>query len=435
MAGVVAARRVELVEVPTGPALLDVLPRLSAALAGDGPALAPVAAGDADGIARLSAAFGIGGPLHADEDDPDDPTALVIATSGSTGAPKGSLLPRSALAASAAATAARLGPPGTWLLALPAQHIAGLQVLLRALASGTAPFVLDSGHPFTAARFRAAADRLPEGATYVSLVPTQLQRILQDGPATEVLAGFTAVLVGGAATPAPLLDRARGAGVPVVTTYGMSETCGGCVYDGVPLDGVQVDLDTDHRIVLRGPVVGRGYRLRPGHPAFAGDGAFRTDDLGRVVDGRLQVVGRVDEVLISGGIKITPAALEAAIAGVPGVAEVVVVGIPDDEWGQLAVVVAVERRSDAHPAGGPVASGVSERWTPLLDAVRQACTDAGIPRAQQPRALVTVPELPLRGPGKPDRTAAAQWALALLARTAGPAGAAPGVAPGPPLRR
>ena len=134
----------------------------------------------------------------------------------------------------------------------------------------------------------------------------------------------------------------------------MSETCGGCVYDGVPLDGVQIDLDPDGRIQLRGPVVGRGYRLLPGHPAFPGTGTFRTDDLGQVTNGRLQVRGRIDDVLVSGGIKIAPAVLEAAIARVPGVAEVVVVGIPDDEWGQLAVAVVVPQAGGAprpDPAG------------------------------------------------------------------------------------
>lgn len=411
----IGSRTVELLEVPTGAAVLSILPRLSAALAGDGPALAPVAAGDAQRIAQLTAAFGVGRPLGQDEDSPDDPTVLVIATSGSTGAEKGSLLPRSALAASAAATAARLGPPGTWLLALPAQHIAGLQVLLRALATGSPPFVLDTGPPFTAARFRAAVDLLPGGARYVSLVPTQLQRLLRDVSATEALAGFTAVLVGGAATPAPLLERARAADVAVVTTYGMSETCGGCVYDGVPLDGVRADLDGLGRIVLSGAVVGRGYRGLPGHPAFATAGAFRTDDVGRFDGDRLRVLGRIDDVLISGGIKISPAVLEAAISTASGVAEVVVVGVPDDEWGRLAVAVLVH-----HP--GEV---------PTLESVRQACAAAGIPREQQPRAVVTVAELPLRGPGKPDRTAAAALAQTVLARTAlaqtvlGPGGRVP----------
>ncbi len=429
----VAARTVELLEMPTGPAVLTVLPRLSAALRGEGPALAPVAAGDLDSISRLGAAFGIGSPLAEAEDDPDDPTVLVIATSGSTGAAKGSLLPRSALVASAAATGVRLGPPGSWLLALPGHHIAGLQVLLRSLATGSSPVVLDTGPPFTAARFRVAADLLPDGAKYVSLVPTQLQRLLQNTPTTDVLAGFTAVLVGGAATPAPLLDRARGVGVRVVTTYGMSETCGGCVYDGAPLDGVRVDLDADGRILLGGPVVGRGYRLLPGHPAFARPGTFRTDDVGRFDGDRLEVVGRIDDMLISGGIKIAPTVLEAAIAGAPGIAEAVVVGIPDDEWGQLVVAVVRRVGGRAAIAPGPGADPADPADPALLESVRQACTAAGIPHAQQPRALVTVPDLPLRGPGKPDRTAAAQLARELLRRSDRPDASDGAVAPTTPL--
>ena len=219
----------------------------------------------------------------------------------------------------------------------------------------------------------------------------------------------------------------------MVTTYGMSETCGGCVYDGVPLDGVYADVDPDGRILLRGPVVGRGYRLLPGHRAFAGRGTvrtFRTDDVGRIDDGRLQILGRIDDVLISGGIKIAPAALEAAIARAPGIAEVVVVGVPDDEWGQLAVAVVVAQfdgSTDAALLGPPA----------LLQLVRRACADAGIPGEQQPRAAVTVPELPLRGPGKPDRIAAAALARVLIGGGHLPDPGRPdgGMASGPRLSR
>ena len=271
--------------------------------------MAPVLAGDATQIALLTAAFALGSALASTEDDPADPTAIVIATSGSTGTPKGTLLSRSALAASAAATQARLGPPGSWLLALPAQHIAGLQVLLRSMATGSEPHVLDTSLPFTAARFAGAVGRLPAGPRYVSLVPTQLHRVLQDEAATNALGSFAAVLVGGAATPAPLLERAHDAGIVVVTTYGMSETCGGCVYDGVPLDGVEVRLDGDGRVLLSGPVVGRGYRNMPDHPAFDRDVdpgptvIFRTDDVGSWTAGRLRLLGRIDDVITSAWIE------------------------------------------------------------------------------------------------------------------------------------
>ncbi len=385
--------------MPTGPALLSLLPRIEAALSGVGPALAPVAAGDTAQIALLTAAFAPGSALSRVEDDPADPTAIVIATSGSTGNPKGTLLPRSALAASASATQARLGPDGHWLLALPAHHIAGLQVLLRSMAAGSRPHIMDTGRPFTAEHFVAATDELPQGPRYVSLVPTQLHRVLQHDSATAALATFTAVLVGGSATPAPLLEQAGRRGIKVVTTYGMSETCGGCVYDGVPLDGVDAHLDFDGRIRLSGPVVGRGYRNLPDHPAFerdvdhgAGTGTFLTDDVGEWTAGRLRILGRIDDVIISGGLKITPTQLEAAIVQLATVSEVVVVGLADPEWGHRVTAVVV-------PA--------DPREPPRLEDLRAACTTAGIATALQPRSLTILARLPLRGPGKPDRIAAA----------------------------
>ncbi len=392
------SRSVELLELPTGPALLDLLPRLADALAGHGPALAPVAAGDRARIAELHAAFRTGTPLTDGEDDPDDPTALVVATSGSTGTPKGTLLTRSALTASAAATAARLGAAGTWLLALPAQHIAGLQVLLRSLATGSRPHVLDTGLPFTPERFARASAALPDGPRFVSLVPTQLHRLLADAAATDALRTFAAVLVGGSATPPPLVERARAAEIALLTTYGMSETCGGCVYDGVPLDGVRVELDPEGRVRLRGAMVGRGYRGLPGHPAFAERGVFRTDDLGTWSGGRLRILGRTDDMVISGGVKVAPAVLENAVLALPEVAEVLVVGVDDPEWGQRLVAVLTLAPGSAAPD--------SHR-------VRAACRAAGVPAALAPRQVLVVPELPSRGPGKPDRAAAAELARAV----------------------
>jgi len=405
-------RTVELLPIPTGPALLEVLPRLADALAGIGPALAPVVAGDRGRIRMLTAAFGIGEPLAEHEDDEDDPTAVVVATSGSTGDPKGALLPRSALQTSAAATQRRLGPGGTWLLALPAQHIAGLQVLLRSLASGSTPHVLDPAAPFRADRFTAAVDRLPAGPRYVSLVPTQLHRLLADEAATAALSTFTGVLVGGAATSADLLHRARGRQIQVVTSYGMSETCGGCVYDGLPLDGVTASSDSTGRVLLSGAVVARGYRKLPGHPSFSaevgGPGrTFRTDDLGDWVNGRLRILGRADDVLTSAGLKIAPAVLEDAIQALSTVAGVIAVGIPDAEWGQRVVAVIAPA-----PGHGP----------PSLTEIRAACAEAGIAPALQPSVLVLIGELRLRGPGKPDRAAALALAAEQVARSTPPPG-------------
>ena len=388
-------RRLQALEIPTGDALLDLLPTLDAARLGEGPALLPVAPGE--DLADLRP----GEELDPGEDVDDDPTAFVVATSGSTGRPRGVLLAAGALAASAAGTRERLALPGPaqWLLALPAHHVAGLQVLLRALTEGTTPTVLDTSRPFTAPAFLAAVARMPAGPRVVSLVPTQLHRILADPEATAALAGFDAVLVGGAASTTVLIEQAQQARVRIVTTYGMSETCGGCVYDGRPLTGVQVLVDgpPPGPVALRGPVVARGYRGRPADPAFSGDRTFRTSDLGSLEGPVLRVVGRGDDVIVSGGRKIDPQTVESALATLAGVAQVMVVGVPDAEWGQAVAALVVPR-----------APGLD-----LQVLRRQARTAAG--PVSTLKHLILVDELPSRGIGKPDRAAAAALARARLA--------------------
>jgi O-succinylbenzoic acid--CoA ligase len=352
---------------------------LAAALDGSGPAVVP-------GLVEVPAA-----------DVPDD-VAVVIATSGSTGEPKYVMLTAAALTASARATEARLGGPGRWVLALPADHVAGVQVVLRALLAGQPPVVQDVREGFRPAGFVRATRRLPHGARrYVSLVPTQLLRILADaGAALHALAGYDAVLVGGAALAPALRERAEAAGIRVVTTYGMSETCGGCVYDGVPLDGVDVRVAEDGRLLLGGPTLARGYLGDPGLTAdsFAG-GWFRTGDVGRIVDGRVRVLGRADDMIVTGGEKVAPAAVERVLAAQPGVGAACVVGVPDPEWGSLVAAAVVP--------SGPVPDEVA-----LRDAVR-----AAEGRAAVPRRFLFLDELPVRGIGKPDRRAVA----ALLALT------------------
>ncbi|MDP9827097.1 o-succinylbenzoate--CoA ligase [Kineosporia succinea] len=319
-------------------------------------------------------------PLLGADDDPTDPTAVSVRTSGSTGDPKRVLLSASALLASAAATHDRLGGAGRWLLALPAQHIAGMQVLVRSLVAGTTPVVMDLNDGFTARGFTEATRRLRGRRLYTSLVPTQITRILDDPEATEALRRYDAVLVGGSAVNPALLERS---GARLVTTYGMSETAGGCVYDGVPLDGVTVELERG-RIVIGGPTVARGYLGAP----FT-DRRVITNDHGYWENDRLVVTGRLDSMIISGGVNIAPGPVEDVLHRMPGVAEVVVVGVPDPEWGQRVAAALV------------LTPGAS---APTLAEVRARVTDELSARSA-PRQLVVLEHLPLRGPGKPDRAA------------------------------
>jgi O-succinylbenzoic acid--CoA ligase len=328
---------------------------------------------------------------------PGPGAALVIPTSGSTGDPKFVVLSAAALHASATATADRLGGPASWLLALPAEHVAGVQVIVRSLLAGSPPVLQDLRDGFRAADFAAATADLAAGRRCTSLVPTQLARILDaGGAALEALRSYDAVLVGGAALEPALRSRAHDVGARVVTTYGMSETAGGCIYDGVPLDGVRVGIDESGRIRLGGPTLAEGYLGDPAGTAAAfGDGWFRTSDLGRWRDGRLEVLGRADDVIVTGGENVAPAAVERVLVAQPGVRAACVVGLPDAEWGQ---VVAAAFVVDAAVSGEPAAA--------RLDRLRGAVRDE-LGRAAVPRLLRTVPEIPLRGVGKPDRRAVA----------------------------
>ncbi|WP_433266025.1 o-succinylbenzoate--CoA ligase [Actinosynnema sp. CS-041913] len=315
--------------------------------------------------------------------------ALAVGTSGSTGDPKVVLLSAAALVASAELTHARLGGPGTWLLALPTGHIAGVQVLVRSVVAGTEPGVMDLSTGFRASGFATAARAVltRPGPHYTALVPTQLARLVAtDGPGLAAIREFDAVLIGGAATPPSLLARARAAGVRVVTTYGMSETAGGCVYDGVPLDGVRLRLN-DGRIEIAGPVLALGYQ--GGEPFGEW---FRTGDLGRLTDGRLEVIGRADDVIISGGENVSPTEVERVLAAQPGVHEVCVVGVPDPEWGQAVAAAVVPTDPDTPPAEDDLAAAVR----------------AAVGRCAAPKQVAYLPELPLKGPGKVDRAAVAR---------------------------
>jgi len=318
--------RAVLVERAT-PRLVELL---AAALDGSGPAIAPLDAGlpparlagliDSLGPDSVEDTEGVTSARSGPYEGVAEGTAVVVGTSGSTGGPKGVELSAAALRHSARASLDRVGarPGERWLCCLPVTHVAGLAVLVRSLVGGTEPALAERADPETLAA---------SGCAHVSLVPTQLQRLLQEAGAP--LAGFSSVLLGGAAAPAGLLDDARDAGVPVVTTYGMTETCGGCVYDGVPLDGVRAEIRDDGRIWIGGPVLFSGYR---GGPRAPDDGWFRTGDLG-VLDaaGRLLVRGRADDVINTGGHKVVPGEVAAALQTCPGVRDAAVVGQPDPE--------------------------------------------------------------------------------------------------------
>ncbi|MDD7965150.1 o-succinylbenzoate--CoA ligase [Actinomycetospora lemnae] len=345
----------------------------AAALDGEGPAVLPTGPGEPPPASDLLA------PV-------DDDVAAIVTTTGSTGDAKAVLLPASALRASADATSRRIGPPGRWLLALPAHHVAGLQVLLRSAHAGRPAAAMDLREGFRPDAFAALTGEA--GAAYTSLVPTQLVRLLDaGGDVLDALRSFTAVLLGGAAADVALFERARAAGVPLVTTYGMSETCGGCVYDGRPLDGVTVDLEPDGRIVLGGATVAAGYRgavSEADRAAFTGDG-FRTNDLGAwSPDGRLAVLGRADDVIVTGGENVAPATVERALLAQDGVREACVVGVPDPEWGARVVAAVVGDGLDGEALRAAVAPGLGRA---------------------APRAVTVLDALPLRGIGKPDRAA------------------------------
>lgn len=368
--------------IPAGAAVLGVLPQLQVALTGTGPAWLPVPASDRRESARLTDELHPGAPI-------DDDVALVVATSGTTGVPKGAMLSPHALRASGEATHERLGGPGQWLLALPAHHVAGLQVLLRSILADTEPVVLDVSDGFRTKELVNTVAALHAPRRYTSLVPQQLARSLDDPAATEALAELDAVLIGGAPTRPQLVDRARAAGITVIRTYGMSETCGGCIYDGVPLPGalVRIESDTGGRILLGGAMIAHGYRNKPDHPAFAEPGWFRTDDAGRFHDGVLTVTGRLDgAIVVAGGLLVIPEVVEAVLADNPTVAEVVVVGVPDTERGQQVAAVVVPA-----PGAKPTLAGLQDHVTAELGATAA------------PRHLTLVSEIPMTGPGKPDR--------------------------------
>ena len=359
------------------------LPALEGVLDGRQPPVLPVPGADPRQSEMLTTALRVG-------DDIDDDIALVVPTSGTTGTPKGAMLSTRALIASASATHDRLGGTGTWLLALPTYHIAGLQVLVRSALAGTVPAELDVSDGFDTAGLPDAVAAMGSGRRYASLVAAQLASALADPAAAAALADLDAVLLGGGPAPASVLEEAAAQGISVVRTYGMSETAGGCVYDGVPLDGMDVRIGEDGRIALGGTTVANGYRNPQDPDPFAEPGWFVTDDVGALDDsGVLRVLGRIDDAISTGGLTVLPQPVEAALATHPAVADCAVFGVADDRLGQR-VAAALVLRTGAEP--------------PTVEELRDH-VEATLARTAAPRELHIVDELPRRGIGKVDRRA------------------------------
>jgi len=361
------------------------LPALERVLDGRDSALVAVAA-DHDLESRLRT-LRVGSEI-------DDDVALVVTTSGTTGAPKGAMLTAAALAASASATHERLGGAGSWLLALPPYHIAGLQVLVRSVLAGSVRVELDVSGGFDISELPNAVRRLGSGRRYTSLVAAQLAKALTDPAAAAALAELDAVLIGGGPAPQPILDDAGAAGIAVIRTYGMSETAGGCVYDGVPLGGVRLRVLADGRIAIGGATLAKGYRNPVVPDPFAEPGWFYTDDLGTVdQSGVLTVLGRADDAISTGGLTVLPQSVEAALCTHPAVSDCAVFGLLDDRLGQRVVTAVV------------VSDGCAP---PTLDTLRAVVTRT-LDATAAPRELHIVDALPQRGIGKVDRAALVRW--------------------------
>ena len=369
--------------MPSGSSATSILPAIEAVLAGRSAPLLPCPADETRQTSLLTTSLRAGEPI-------DDDIAVVVPTSGTTGIPKGAMLSAAALTASARATHDRLGGTGKWLLALPAHHIAGLQVLVRSVLAGTTPAGLDISGGFDTRALPTAVASMGSGRRYASLVAAQLAKALTEPAATAALAALDAVLIGGGPTPGRILEDAAAAGISVIRSYGMSETAGGCVYDGLPLAGVtmRIDGDAEGPVMLGGTTLARGYRNPPDSDPFAEPGWFRTDDIGTLdISGRLHILGRIDEAISTGGLTVLPQPVETVLVTHPAIADCAVFGVADDRLGQRVVAAAVLRPGAAPPS------------------VRElrALVETVLDRTAAPREVHIVDELPRRGIGKVDR--------------------------------
>ncbi|MGB7449684.1 MAG: AMP-binding protein [Ornithinimicrobium sp.] len=344
-------------------------------------------------IAALDVAGLPGSQVSATVDDAvATDRSVLVPTSGYSGRPKRVLLSMAALTASAQATMTALGGGGQWVAALSPERIGGLQVYVRSALSGIPAVAVAGDTSFGVCSFVAAVAALrSDGRRYVALVPTQVYRLLAEPAGREALASFDRVLIGGAPLPAAAVTGLGAAGVRWTQTYGMTETAGGCLYDGTPLPGVQVRLESQAevgRIQLSGPMLARGYHQEPQltEEAFlteAGRRWFRTGDLGRYdpIRQRWQVLGRADDVVNTGGHKVHPDDVVSALSDLPGVDDAAVVGVPDAHWGERVVALLVPAtdgsstdvedptgwvRSRLYAVLPPYAIPAQVRWAPTL---------------------------------------------------------------------
>jgi O-succinylbenzoic acid--CoA ligase len=397
-------RTLTAVTVPPGMGgVLKLASVIGSALDGSGPAIAPVADSPESVVAKTLEALRPDDPNFPLE---SDDIAIVSATSGSTGTPRGVLLSQKALSASATAFGNRFGTNNRWVISMPAHRIAGIMVLVRSWYHNS-PFEIDPSvggarqfepAAFAATTMRAVRESNNDGrALMVSLVPTQIARLIESGSVgIEALQSYDLVLSGAAATPQPMLNKMRELGIKVSISYGMTETCGGCVFDGRPLDGVNISLGTKDdvepgRVTISGAVAASGYRLRPDLDAVSFiSGQVQTHDVGKLdSSGLLHILGRLDDVVTVGGVNVALSAVESLIRHHPAIEDVAVIDLQDELWGSIPIAYVVTRNHVSNPA-----SLISEIQATIRDQIG---------RAAAPRTVQLVTSLPMLDSGKIDR--------------------------------